>query len=510
VTSAAGTVNKPTTRNDARKTGVTVNAPADEEEVSSAHEGRKFLEQRLLLCPPNEEFTLTSLIACLHQVSRMSGINKTIASAVKSVTCLAEELEETAINTFVRDAVNSQLNELTLDVKTLVRDVKEKITEHIQMLPTPAAKTGNDDKHKNERSYADMLIKPPSHANPRLAAREGIKARQFMLEGPEKESRIGQMNGIQLKGEFNKKISEMGHKDKKIRSATIQRHRGILIEMETDSGATWLGNGDNRKMLCEAIGSNATFKPRTFNLIAFNVALTVEPDNQGHKDEICEVNHLEVGEIASMRWAKLPERRTTGQKTAHLIIAFTNATTANRAITEGLTICNKKAHIEKVKKDPIRCMKCQGWNHFAKECVLTHDRCGNCTEEHRTDQCPNPQLTRCFSCSMDGHTSWSKDCPTYLRKVEENDRRNPENNLQFIPTDEPWTWTARPEVNEHRQEASTRWPRYRPQLGYDPPHPEPRPTDRGWNHPPHDWHQQQQQQQHQIPRQPTQQPLTNA
>jgi hypothetical protein len=86
-----------------------------------------------------------------------------------------------------------------------------------------------------------------------------------------------------------------------------------------------------------------------------------------------------------MHWAKLPERQSMGQKTVHLIIAFTDANAANRAISEGLIICNKRAHVEKAKSDPVRCLKCYRWNHFAKECVLTHDRCGNCAEVHRTD-----------------------------------------------------------------------------------------------------------------------------
>jgi hypothetical protein len=86
--------------------------------------------------------------------------------------------------------------------------------------------------------YADMLINPPLHANPRLAAREGMRARQFMLGGLEKDSKMGQMSGIQLKEEMNQKLSELGQKDKKIQSAVIQRHRSILIEMETDEGAT--------------------------------------------------------------------------------------------------------------------------------------------------------------------------------------------------------------------------------------------------------------------------------
>jgi hypothetical protein len=38
------------------------------------------------------------------------------------------------------------------------------------------------------RSYANALINPPPHADPRLAARAGIKARQFMFEGLDRES----------------------------------------------------------------------------------------------------------------------------------------------------------------------------------------------------------------------------------------------------------------------------------------------------------------------------------
>ena len=146
----------------------------------------------------------------------MSGITKTVATAVKSATCLAEELEETSINTFVRDAVNSQLNELTLDIKMLVNDAREKINEHVQNIPAVKAPNEGGQQQQRGRTYADMLINPPSHANPRLAAREGIRARQFMLEGPEKDSKMGQMSGIQLKGEMNKKLSELGQKDKKI------------------------------------------------------------------------------------------------------------------------------------------------------------------------------------------------------------------------------------------------------------------------------------------------------
>src|SRR5438309_1309499 len=79
-------------------------------------EGRKFLEKHLLLCPPGEPITYTSFTTCLHQISNMTGVTKTAANAIRAIALLADKFKETAINEMVRDAVNTQLTELTLDM----------------------------------------------------------------------------------------------------------------------------------------------------------------------------------------------------------------------------------------------------------------------------------------------------------------------------------------------------------------------------------------------------------
>ena len=89
----------------------------------------------------------------------------------------------------------------------------------------------------------------------------------------------------------------------------------------------------------------------------------------------------------------------------------------------------------------MRCLKCQGWNHIARECSETQDRCANCAGEHRTNTCPRPQATICISCREDTHASWNRRCPTFIRKIDEFNTRNPENALQFFPTSDAWTWT---------------------------------------------------------------------
>jgi hypothetical protein len=448
-------VSKVTTRNESRKTGVTVTTQrAKEDTIKNAVDGRRFLEKHLLLCPVGEPITTAALAYCLHQISEMSGPGgKMMADAARSAAFLAGELEENSINEVVRDAVLSQINELAQDMKSLVEDAKEKIDDHAQMKatsiqsnPPPPQARPPPDHPPPRRSYAETLINPPPHANPKLAAREGIRARQIMLEGIDQKLRIGQMDGTQLKAELNKILEEAGVEGKGIRSAIIQRNKGVLVEMDNDRALEWIRKPENKIAFCIEVGPDVVFKARSHTVIAFNAPLTIDLENETHRKEILDANHFEAETVNMIRWVKPASRRTTEQKSAHLFISFTDATSANRAISNGLTICNKKIRTEKVKKEPTRCLKCQGWNHQAYECVELHDRCGNCAEDHRTDQCPHPHRTRCVSCDSDDHASWNRRCPTYLRKVSDCDSRNPENLLQFFLTTESWTWTAQVEA----------------------------------------------------------------
>ncbi|KAF8221965.1 hypothetical protein L208DRAFT_1527326, partial [Tricholoma matsutake] len=114
-----------------------------------------------------------------------------------------------------------------------------------------------------------------------------------------------------------------------------------------------------------------------------------------------------------------------------------------QTILNGLVICNKKVSVSKCKKQLVRCLKCQGYNHVANECVIRRDICAKCGEDHRSNLCHATTL-RCTPCDTHGHASSDRTCPTFLRKCEEHDMRNPENALPFYPLTEPWTWEAMP------------------------------------------------------------------
>ena len=45
---------------------------------------------------------------------------------------------------------------------------------------------------------------------------------------------------------------------------------------------------------------------------------------------------------------------------------------------------------------------------------------------------------------MEGHASWSRFCPVFIRKCDEMNGRLMENVMPYFPTDEPWMHTMKP------------------------------------------------------------------
>ena len=358
---------------------------------------------------------------------------------------MLDEMEDTQINLTVKEAFDSQITEFTSDMKMLIVDAKEKLDDHFKVTEERLTQVINSSaaqvKQTPTNTYASVLTTPPPHANPRIAAREGIRARQFLLEGIS-NTKFSHTDVFRLKTELNKILGDLGADKVKIRSVNKLRNGGALVEMESDEATVWFTNTDNRSKFNEKIGPNVNFCSRVHSLIAFNVPLAINPEDLKHRQEVCEANNIEHDVMSAARWAKPINRRSPEQRTAHLILTFTSADAANRAITNGLYICNRRCYVERVRREPTRCLKCQGWNHFAKECQVETSKCGNCTKGHRTSDCPTPEERICVSCEVEGHASWSRECPTFIKKLNDLNDRNPENTLQYIPTSEPWTWTT--------------------------------------------------------------------
>jgi hypothetical protein len=59
--------------------------------------------------------------------------------------------------------------------------------------------------------------------------------------------------------------------------------------------------------------------------------------------------------------------------------------------------------------------------------------------------------TYCVNCEVNDHTSWSRECPMFMRKCRKFDIKHPENSLPYYPSSEPWTLAAEPQPLEPEQ-----------------------------------------------------------
>jgi len=126
-----------------------------------------------------------------------------------------------------------------------------------------------------------------------------------------------------------------------------------------------------------------------------------------------------------------------------MIITFTDPDSANKAILNGLVICNKKVSVAKCKREPIRCLKCQGHNHVANECIIQRDICAKCGDSHRTSSC-DMSILYCTPCGARGHASSTRIAPPSSGNAWNSTPKTPKNTLPFFPSTEPWTWEATP------------------------------------------------------------------
>lgn len=252
-------------------------------------------------------------------------------------------------------------------------------------------------------------------------------------------------------------LKEDGAPDLQLKSLSILRNKGILLELPSKQAASWLREGDRLQRLATATGGDLLFKDRSYNIIVpFIPTATIIEETETLR-AIERENELQPGSIAAARWIKPARRREAGQRVAHALFRLATPEVANKLISKGMYINLERFRPAKDKKEPLRCLKCQRWGHMAKECKEQHDTCGTCAKNHRTNGCPSHNTVYCISCDSDNHASWSRTCPEFKRRCQALDENTPENCMPYFPTDEPWTHSYLPSKS-HGQLAPTRPP----------------------------------------------------
>jgi hypothetical protein len=192
----------------------------------------------------------------------------------------------------------------------------------------------------------------------------------------------------------------------KIEAITRFLNGGMFLQFNSKEAIKWLRDLLIKDTFLKKFAKDAYVKERSHNILLRRVPIIFEPSNEAHLREVEEANGLIKFSIIKAKWIKPEGRRHQGQTHTHATAIITSADMVNNIIKEGLEICEAKLRPEKLRQEPLQCLRCRCWGHFAINCSAPENVCGTCGEAHRTIQCKNPNKKHCVSCNLDSHSSW--------------------------------------------------------------------------------------------------------
>jgi hypothetical protein len=228
-----------------------------------------------------------------------------------------------------------------------------------------------------------------------------------------------------------------------IRSITALHNGSFIIELETESLASWLRETTSKEALIAHFGNTVSFRTRTYPIVAEYLPIQLQIQDDAFLRSVEQDNNLPTNSIVSTRWIKPPQRRSATQRRAFALIHIADPHTANLILKEGICIQNERIAVRKDKREPIRCAKCQRYGHIARNCSATLDVCGTCSNQHRTTECTS-RNTICINCQSHHHASWNRTCPDFIRRCELINEKFPENTMPYYPTELSWTHVNQP------------------------------------------------------------------
>ena len=426
-------------------------------------EGWAFLEEEAII-ELGEPVDVDTLSGALVQIALMEGMTPEASHAIRLVALMMAQLRSVTTGDAVFESMETKVATLvdkaTENMEAMVSNLTEVLREAAQGLTDNTAKLT-----EMMASYKDVLVnaaphRPPGnvappHASalaPRLQAREGVRARQVLIDvdnctGPEAEA-LSVSSITDLKRRLDKALGSCGDNGApspyKARAVTRLKNGGILMELESDEAVEWFVHSSIRKKFVADLHLEAIIKLRNYHVVVQFVLLSFKSDKDNGLREVKESNGMKTGDIQRARWIKPISRWSPTQTCGHIILSFTSPDTANEALAHSLFIFQKKVYGEKCKKEPLYCLKCHGWGHLAHNCSATFDTCGTCAQCHRTDTCKNMAQPHCMSCGTVGHASWARACPVFQQKCNEMNNHLEDNNMLYFPTAELWMQVREP------------------------------------------------------------------
>ena len=423
---------------------------------------------------PGETITQEVLARVLFAtIVNATKLPQVVTADVTSVAyLLTEQMEEGILDKLAND-ISFHIKE-TPD--SLTSDLHVKLGQHIQSANEAAqVQTSLTDKliqaqekmdettlkaMTTTRTYSQVAATAPTYtpAPPppvsidqvRLQNREEIKKRQVLIEfDGSQDLQLENMDETVLARKVKDAINTTWAASTapkpdipQIKAAVLMRNGGLLLELDRAEAAEWLCSDDNRSNVLANIGSGASIKNRTYQVIVQFIPVQFKPEDKDALRQVEATNNLQTDSILKAEWIKPVKDRRENQRVATARFYFKDAKSANTTLSKDTYILGKKVIPKKPRREPIRCLKCQLFGHERRHCTSEEARCAKCAMNHETEDCQAPlRAITCRNCEG-RHPSYDRDCPRFVEKCAQLDARCPENNLAFYPTDEPWSWAT--------------------------------------------------------------------
>lgn len=425
---------------------------------------------------PGESFAMETLARVLFAtVANIPKIPPAATTVLTSVAYILTEEMETGTVASVADKISAHIKD-TID--TLTTNLHDRLDQQVKAVSETAqsqatltesllkAQEKLDETTQNvlKKTYSQAAAAaavtptftqtptPPISADQiRIRNKEEIKRRQVLIEFSrdqdlQLENMTADILGRKAKDAINTVWAAAPNPKPeipRIKTVVLLRNGGLLLELDREESAGWLRNEENRKSVLENIGSGASIKDRSYQVIVQFIPVHFDTDDDEMYRRFEEANDLQPGSVLKAEWIKPIKDRRENQRVATARFYLKDAKSANSILSKGAYVFGRKVVPKKPRREPIRCLNCQLFGHERRHCVSNGPRCARCAMGHATEDC-RAQL-RSFTCrNCEGrHASFDRECPKFIEKCAQLDMRCPENNLAFYPTDEPWSWATK-------------------------------------------------------------------
>ncbi|KAG0707971.1 hypothetical protein DFH29DRAFT_994598 [Suillus ampliporus] len=149
------------------------------------------------------------------------------------------------------------------------------------------------------------------------AARDAIKARQILMNiAPTSPLAPGKLTHEQLITKIKAALASLANEDSPeldVKAINQYRNGGMVIEMLTPEGATYLKKKDIKEKFIEKLDPMAMMKDHTYPVVIQFIPLTFNPSSEDQLQKLEQENSWECGAITLARWIKPPEKRNDKQ-----------------------------------------------------------------------------------------------------------------------------------------------------------------------------------------------------